>query len=109
MLVDGEKLLEAIEGINVTAGPMYIGDLEQSQNVVEVVKKLLRSIVESCKVDIQPPARIEAAIRMLHKRDEESPLLYHREQADLLRWVLGQKQETWTDKDFGLDKEQEEK
>lgn len=60
-------------------------------------------------VDIQPPARIEAAIRFFEKRGKRFPQGYTRckHHADLLRWALtGEKgQETWKDKELGLEEE----
>ena len=71
-----------------------------------------------CEVPIQPQARIEAAIRYFRKQAKlytdqgNRPLEHHmRQLTDLGRYFLtGEKdQDTWTDKDFGLEKEQEEK
>lgn len=70
-------------------------------------------------IDKKDKARIEAAIRFLDKRHKEARAsgayraAWHARLmgstmdkfADLLRWVLGQEQETWKPEDFGLNKE----
>ena len=62
----------------------------------------------SCKLDIQPPARIEAAIRLLRAgtrvKDGYFSLTY-KESIDLLLFATSQPQKTWKPGDFGLEEE----
>jgi len=76
--------------------------------VVELVSALINTgrpfeqyEFEDKLICLPPPARIEAAIEKLDNRTarfpKRSPFL-----ADLLRWGLGQKQDTWSDEELGL-------
>lgn len=69
-------------------------------------------------IDGKDKARIEAAIRYFQKkaqeyRDKGNPefVVFHAvlwdTDADLLRWVLGQDQETWTGEELGLKSKKE--
>ena len=85
-LVDGGKLKEKID------------DLEEYRGMISADTVL--DFIEYCRLPIQHPDRIEAAIRYFNSAT--APLRTH-ETIDLLRYVLGQEQETWSDKDFGLE------
>lgn len=53
-------------------------------------------------IDGKDKARIEAAIRNLDDIRGGGTGIKALELADLLRWVLGQPQDTWTDEGLGL-------
>ena len=60
---------------------------------------IIRSDPELCRT-----TRIEAAIRYFESLEELTDY-GHGDMADFGRWVLDQEQESWTDKDFGLEEE----
>ena len=70
----------------------------------------MKGILESCRVPIVPPEKIGAMIGyfkdvMEHppqKIDDLKQLAAAELCHDLLRFVLGQPQDTWSDADFGL-------
>jgi len=63
------------------------------------------NLVDSCPAPIQPPARIEAAIRHFDKKDKSRGSICGQLLRDFGRWVLGQDQNTWKDRDLGLEEE----
>ena len=102
-MIDEEELLEEI----------LKWHMERDSPLGNAMRRRLCELIESCKIDIQPPSRIEAAIRHFEKDSTEFGLksrnefVLDRKIADLCHYFLtGEKdQDTWKNKDFGLEEE----
>ena len=97
-LVDEKEVLRKTGGLAVDkyAHKMRIDD--------RALQLTIKGLVESCRVPILHPEKIRAMIGWFEERglSNDPGLLTDKETADLLRFILGQEQETWKPEDFGL-------
>lgn len=105
MIVDGEKLRRII------CKAFDLAEADRTEDGLRIgIKNIARDLADWRDREPLAQARIEAAIRELDEKHARGATNFrYGECADLLRYFLGQEQDTWTDEDFGLDKEQEEK
>lgn len=102
-MIDEKELLEEI----------LKWHMERDSPLGNAMRRRLCELIESCKLPIQPPTRIDAAIKAL-RNDKPRPSFLDRfngyDLANLLAWAFGQEQWTdggyanmiWTDEEFGL-------
>jgi hypothetical protein len=113
---DPEKLRRSVEGLVVSGERLMELAAERvtSFGCFSMDEWWLVEAITKAKIDIQSPARIEAAIKEFEDGWKKlgPSFVYQRwgrsDITDLLRWVLRQKQDTWMDRDFGLEKGKEE-
>jgi hypothetical protein len=102
-----DQKLGAVDGCGVMRDVQKLGIVwwEDDDNValVPLDGVILAITSPRNRLPIQPVEKIEAAIEKL----DGCPGIKSLELADLLRWVLGQPQDTWIDEDFGLPQEGE--
>ena len=96
-LIDREEARRAV-------GIIYGTDTAEFKRLSDVIDKI-PYVIPSAQ------ARIEAAIKWFKKDWNQPGLRSHtsKEVVDLCRYFLGQPQNEWTDKDFGLETKKEEK
>ncbi|MBE9572952.1 MAG: hypothetical protein IMF11_20195 [Proteobacteria bacterium] len=99
-MVDEKKLKPMIEAI---PSLLPIGACADLKRFAERIKDRQLACVKEYEVDIQPPARIGAAIKEFRKRPIGRTVenLTWEGKDEALRWVLCQ----ISDKDFGLEEE----
>lgn len=108
-LVNGDEIMRRVIGVSHPEGMVFIEkDMYISKNWLERQLGICRvPILPPEKVDARLKRRIEAAIVAFKQANglqiqETDKHWSSKDVIDLLRYVLSQPQDTWSDSDFGL-------